>query len=327
LIRAAEWRVEKRDEEGDIRSFNLDTSFVPTAEAFQRFSQEIGKAPRSLVRIRRLELSEPRLSIDGRASFASFFDLVLALDRNPACRVSIPKVDGYLEARFWSDVLRTLEGEFGLPPHSISVEIGIESLGGVMEAEEILFELKEQAASLRYDPRGVLAYVLALESAAPVPPTENLGATPWANSATREHFAHLLGIAERRGVKLETHQRPVDPERAEPFSLEVARERLDFAFGFLKGWFSGEESSDGKDWTDLDLARALVWTAIQSGYLREEFYDAWKAGLGLQPFELGSPSEAALRALEPLLLTAVFPESSMVSAFSVLLEIDKNAKR
>lgn len=327
LIRSAEWKVERSEHVrpyGDTMiETDIESKFIPIETNFFKLAAILDESSASQVRIRGLEIGEPRYAIQGRPVCAAFFDLVFVLERDSDALISLPKVDGYLEARFWSDVLRTTETGLGLPAHSIRVEVGVETLGGVVEADEILFELKDQVERLRYDPRGELMDTLRLDSATPILPSEDFALNPWGAIQIKGHFESLQAVTRKRGVSLNCIQSR-DPSRSTvPFSLESVHANMKFAFSFLREWFSGEADDEGKDWIDLDLARAIVWTAIQSGYLREENYDAWKAEFGPQPFESGSASEAALRTLDPLLRTSVFPESSASPAFTALLEIEK----
>lgn len=327
LIRSAEWKVERseltRPCAQSTTEIDIESKFIPIETNFFKLAKTLDTSSASHVRIRGLEIGEPRYSIHGRAVCAAFFDLVFVLERDSDAVISLPKVDGYREARFWSDVLRTIETGMGLPAHSVRVEVGIETLGGVVEAEEILFELKDQVEQLRYDPRGELMDTLRLDSAIPVLPSQDIGANPWGANQIAGHFETLESVSRKRGVLLNCTPAREVSRSSVPFSLESLHANMNFAFSFLCEWFSGETDGRGKDWIDLDLARAIVWTAIQSGYLREESYDTWKAEFGPQPFEAGSASEAALRTLDPLLRTAVFPESSANPAFAALLEIEK----
>lgn len=335
LIRSAEWRAEAAAPSGGTVDFDLETRFVPTeaayaelAGAFERTSAA-GGTPR--VFIRGLELDEPRFAIAGRPVAASFFDLALALSRAPGAIVVLPKVDGYLEARFWAEVARAFERAFGLARDSIRIEVAIETVGGAVEAEEILFELKESAIGIVFDARLDRFDSLRLDSGAPSLPREDATRDPWAGIEIASRTETLETLARKRGVRL-TLRPDGGPTReienstsAEPstLSLETLREKASFAFGFLREWYEGNPRPGGRDWTDFELARALLWTAIHSGFLREENYEAWREEFGPQPFEGGSAADAAIRTLDPLVRTAIFPDSAKPLAFSILLEREK----
>lgn len=319
LIRAAEWVTEAAPATGEIVDFDLETRFVPTEAAYAELAAELertrraGRTPR--VFLRGLELDEPRFAIAGRPVAAAFFDLALALSRAPDAIVVLPKVDGYLEARFWAEVVRAFELGLGLSRDSTRFEVAIETLGGAVEAEEILFELKESAIGIAYDVRLDRFDSLRLDSGAPSLPREDAAFVPWTEA--------LETLARKRGVRLSLRPAAESATETPTLSLERLRATATFAFGFLKQWYEGTPVPGGRDWTDFELARALLWTAIHSGFLREENYEAWREEFGPQPFEGGSAADAAIRTLDPLVRTAVFPDSAKPLAFSILLEREK----
>jgi hypothetical protein len=322
LIRSAEWTVEAAvsgpGEKETRVEFDLESRFVPTENAFSGFATALERVRAdgrtSRVFIRGLELDEPRFTLSGRAVPAAFFDLVLALSRDPGAVVVLPKVDGYLEARFWAEVARSLETAFALARESIRFEVAIDTLGGVVEAEEILFELKDSVIGIVYDVRLDRFDALRLESGAP-----SLEAGAGLDVAARAET--LLVLARKRGVRFDLRAR--DEATGGVVTLDSLHERASFAFRFLCDWFGGNPSPLGSDWTDFELARALLWTAIHSGFLREENYEAWREEFGHAPFEAGTTEDAAIRTLDPLVRTAVFPDSAKPLAFSVLLEREK----
>lgn len=323
LIRSAEWIVDRHglgaeNLEKKRETFDLYGKFIPTESDFFRISERLSDPSLSenvRLRLRGLELSEPRSIVQGRSGYAAFFDLVLTLSRNPHTLIGIPQIESYLEARFWSEVLHTLETGLSLPKHSIRVEVGIDSLSSVVEAEEIIFELKDVVESLRFDPRMVLFDELKLDSASPRASLPEM-------SFNRLH-ENLLVMCRKRGVRFISTP-AVNPEAViSPFTLDALQTQVNFAYHFLREWFSGNPNYQEKQWEDFELARALIWTTIHSGFLRIENYEAWKEEFGPQPFESGSAEDAAIRTLDPLLETAQFPEYSMHSAFTTLLELEK----
>ncbi|MBS1962720.1 MAG: hypothetical protein JST04_10920 [Bdellovibrionales bacterium] len=335
LIRAAEWRTEAAPMAGETVDFDLESRFVPTEAAYAELVRELDRAgsagKTARVFLRGLELDEPRFSIAGRPIAAAFFDLALALSRGPGAIVVLPKVDGYLEARFWAEVVRSFELSLGLPRDSTRFEVSIETLGGAVEAEEILFELKESAVGIRYDVRLDRFDALRLDSGAPNLPREDFTGDPWTGLEIATRTEALETLARKRGVRLSLRpdggpiREAASAETGETpaFSLDRLRAMASFAFGFLKEWYEGTPTPGGRDWTDFELARALLWTAIHSGFLREENYEAWREEFGPQPFEGGSADDAAIRTLDPLVRTAIFPDSAKTLAFSILLEREK----
>ncbi len=322
LIRAAEWRVARAGSSaGFARDCDLEYRFVPSAESYGEFVEILAGAPNSgaglRVRIRGLELDEPRFPVAGRPVCAGFYDLILTLAHAPTTLVVLPRVESYLEARFWAEVCRDIEAGLGKPRNSIRLQAEIATVGGIAEAEEIVFELKDSLEAVLFDPRLLVIDQLKLESPSPA----------WRNPEVAAAFDSLRTVTERRGALLDARPeiRSTRDEAWElpPLSIDALRETVLLAFEFLGSWFQGDARPAGRDWVDFDLMRSVVWTAIHSGFLREENYEAWKEELGVQPFEVGSIEDSALRTLDPLLRTAVFPESSMAVAFSILLDLEK----
>jgi len=310
--------------------FDLETRFVPTESGYRELVQKLDRAraegKRARVFLRGLELDEPRFALAGRPVCAAFFDLALVLSRAPDAIIVLPKTDGYLEARFWAEVARSFEMSFGLGRDSLHLEIAIETLGGLVEAEEILFELKDMAVALLFDVRLARLDALRMESGQPSLPREDVAVDPWAGIEIASRVENLETLARRRGVRLDLRPegRPVLDSGSSSFiSLDSLHAKTSFAFSFLREWYSGNAMPGGKDWNDFELARALLWTAIHSGFLREENFEAWRDEFGSAPFETGSACDAAIRTLDPLVRTAVFPDSAKPLAFSILLEREK----
>jgi hypothetical protein len=337
LIRSAEWVSQagknENNEHENALDFDLKARFVPIEAAYRGFIRELERAKnedrKARVFLRGIELDEPRFSIGGRGICASFFDLALTLSLNPRAVIVLPKVDGYLEARFWAEVARSLETSLGLLRDSIRFEVALDTLGGVVEAEEILFELKDSVVGIVYDVRLDRFDALLLESGAPSVPREDPTVDPWSGVEVAARVKNLESLARQRGVRIDLRpksetNRSADGSPASPLlTLDSLHGKTRSAFQFLRGWFGGEPFSGGKDWTDFEVARALLWTAIHSGFLREENYEAWREEFGGLPFEVGSVEDAAIRTLDPLVRTAVFPDSAKPLAFSILLEREK----
>jgi hypothetical protein len=327
LIRSAEWQMRRAGESlPPALEFNLDSRFVPTVSAYVALAESLenarGKGESTRVFLRGLEIDEPRYLIGGKAVSAAFFDLVLTLSRNPDSILVLPRVDGYQEARFWSEVGRSLEESLGLGLGRIRFEVSIESQGGIVEAEEILFELKDSLVGIVYDARLDRFDSLLLESGTPRLPREDPSVDPWAGPEIASRIENLEVLARKRGVRFERRY-PKTASESTLLTLDSLHQKVVSSFWFLKEWFDGNVEADGKDWVDFELSRALLWTAIHSGFLREENYDAWRESLGKQPFEAASAESAALKTLDPLVRTAVFSDSAKALAFSVLLDREK----
>jgi malate synthase len=117
------------------------------------------------VRPRNWSLEEKHFPVQGSAISASLFDFGLhffqsaraLLAGKTAPYFSLPKLEGYLEARLWNDVFVFAEEKLGIPHASIRANVTVETVSAVFEMEEIVFELREYAAALECSPSNYLA--------------------------------------------------------------------------------------------------------------------------------------------------------------------------
>jgi malate synthase len=109
-----------------------------------------------VARPRGWHLEEKHVRLDGRRVSASLFDWGLFFfhnARNLVARGSgpyfyLPKLENRLEARLWNDVFVHAQAALGLPRGTVRSTVLIETITGVFEAEEILYELREHASGL-----------------------------------------------------------------------------------------------------------------------------------------------------------------------------------
>jgi malate synthase len=109
-----------------------------------------------LVRPRGWHLVEKHVRIDGEPVAGAFVDAGLYLYRNARALLDkgtgpylyLPKMESYLEARLWAEVLAFIEGELGLEPGTVKTTVLIETLPAAFEMEEILYELREHSCAL-----------------------------------------------------------------------------------------------------------------------------------------------------------------------------------
>jgi malate synthase len=109
-----------------------------------------------MVRPRGWHLEERHVEVDGRPISASFFDFGVFFFHNARELVArgtgpyfyLPKLEHYLEARLWSDVVRCAEEEAGLRPGTTRATALIETLPAALQMDEILYELRENSAGL-----------------------------------------------------------------------------------------------------------------------------------------------------------------------------------
>jgi malate synthase len=112
--------------------------------------------PIVMVRCRGLHLDDANLQVDGESVSGGLMDLALStfhtarvlLAQGKTPKYYVPKVEHYLEARWWNRLLTLLEKELGLPIGTLRATFLIETLPAAFQMEEILFELRDHAAGL-----------------------------------------------------------------------------------------------------------------------------------------------------------------------------------
>ncbi len=112
--------------------------------------------PLLMVRCRGLHLDEANLRVDGEAVSGGLMELALAtyhtaerlIAQGKTPKYYVPKVEHYLEARWWDTLLRLIEEALGLPLSTVRATFLIETLPAAFQMEEILYELRDHAAGL-----------------------------------------------------------------------------------------------------------------------------------------------------------------------------------
>ncbi len=109
-----------------------------------------------LVRPRGWHLYEKHWLLDGEPVPGAFVDFGLYLFHNAAELKArgtgpyfyLPKLEGHLEARLWSDVIAFAEKQLGLVPGTVKVTVLIETILAAFEMDEILWELRDYIVGL-----------------------------------------------------------------------------------------------------------------------------------------------------------------------------------
>ncbi len=109
-----------------------------------------------LVRPRGLHLVEKNMLINGSPVPAPLFDFGLYLFHNAAelrrrgtgPYFYIPKLEHYLEARWWANVFADAEKTLNLPRGTIKCSVLIETITAAFQMDEILYELREYVTAL-----------------------------------------------------------------------------------------------------------------------------------------------------------------------------------
>lgn len=134
-------RAEKRDDEGNlVKEYVLDPDDMPLL----------------MVRIRGLHLDESNITVDGEPVAGSIVDFALSMHhaariliyKNKTPKFYVPKVEHYLEARWFDRLFTLVEKYMELPTGTVKATFLIETLPAAFQMEEILYEIRRHAAGL-----------------------------------------------------------------------------------------------------------------------------------------------------------------------------------
>ena len=109
-----------------------------------------------MVRIRGLHLDESNITISGQAVSAALLDLVATVYHSAKKQIEqgltpkfyVPKIEHYLEARYWNDLFSAVEKLFGFELGTIRMTFLIETLPAAFQIEEILYELRQHIVAM-----------------------------------------------------------------------------------------------------------------------------------------------------------------------------------
>lgn len=137
--------------------------------------------PKSITRLmvvpRPMRAMDHALKIDDGSVPAAFFDLALHAMLNAeklrlrqgGVYLYLRCLMGHVEARLWNDIFTFLEAHLNMPQGTFRATVMMDSLAAVLEADEILFELKHHSAGLSLDPQTFAADHLTLFSSPDLP--------------------------------------------------------------------------------------------------------------------------------------------------------------
>ena len=115
-----------------------------------------GELPTIIVRPRGWHLTEKHIRIGGHSSSGSLTDFGLYFFHNAKELIKrgsgpyyyLPKMESHLEARLWAEVFSFSEEYLGIPHGTIRATCLIETIMGVFEMDEILYELRDYSSGL-----------------------------------------------------------------------------------------------------------------------------------------------------------------------------------
>ncbi|MEM8963932.1 MAG: malate synthase A [Acidobacteriota bacterium] len=161
-----------------------------------------------MVRVRGLHLDEANLEIDGTPVAGGLLDLALVLfhtgkrfvEQSTTPTFYVPKVEHYLEARWWNQLFTLAQKAVGLEVGTLRATFLIETLPAAFQMEEILWEIREHAAGLnvgRWDKIFSDIKVLKAHPDRVMADRASIGLNrPW----MRNYARRLINVCHRRGA-------------------------------------------------------------------------------------------------------------------------------
>ncbi len=109
-----------------------------------------------MVRPRGLHLNERHLLIDGEETSGSLVDFGLyvfhnyetLMDNNSAPYFYLPKLEHYLESRWWNEVFAFAQNFLRVPQGTFKATVLVETITASFQLDEIIFELKDHIVGL-----------------------------------------------------------------------------------------------------------------------------------------------------------------------------------
>ena len=143
--------------EGQMNLIDAVNKTISYTDSVKNKSYQLNeKIATLIVRPRGLHLPEKHLLIDGKEVSGSLVDFGLyvfhnhkkLLENNSGPYFYIPKLEHYLEARWWNTVLDFTENYLKLKRGTIKVTVLIETITASFQLDEIIYELKEHIVGL-----------------------------------------------------------------------------------------------------------------------------------------------------------------------------------
>ncbi len=186
------------------------------------------------VRPRGLHLTEAHLEVFGQRAPASLVDFGLFLFHNAAALLAkgavpsfyLPKLESYLEARWWNQVFVRAQERLGLPVGTIKATVLVETLPASFQLDEILWELKDHSAGLncgRWD--YIFSYIKTLRAHPDfvLPDRSVVGMTqPMMAAYTRR----VVAVCHRRGAHAMGGMAAQIPIKDDPAANEAAMAKV-----------------------------------------------------------------------------------------------------
>ncbi len=161
-----------------------------------------------MVRVRGLHLDEANVRVDDQPVAGGLLDFALCMVHAAPALIArgktpafyVPKVEHFLEARWWSRLFSLTEDALELPRSTVRATFLIETLPAAFQMEEILYELRDHAAGLnggRWDKIFSDIKCLRTHPDRVLADRASIGMNhPW----MRDYARHLIDVCHRHGA-------------------------------------------------------------------------------------------------------------------------------
>jgi len=222
-----------------------------TSDAGKRY--ELNKDTATLlVRPRGWHLPEAHVRVDGEEVSGALLDFGLYFFHNAAETLArdsgpyfyLPKLEHYLEARWWNDVFKKAQDLLGIPQGSVRVTVMVETVTAAFCMDEMLYQLRDHVCGLnagRWD--YIFSFIKHFRERADhiFPDRSQVTMTV---PAMRAYTQRLVAVSHRRGAHAIGGMAAFIPSRKDPAVNETAianvrkdKER-ELADGFDGTWVS-----------------------------------------------------------------------------------------
>ena len=180
-----------------------------TAETLEKvYALNPDDMPLLMARVRGLHLDESNLLVDGTPVSGGMMDYVLStfhtarilMAQGKTPKYYVPKVEHYLEARWWNDLCTMVEEALDVAVGSFKATFLIETLPAAFQMEEILYELRQHAAGLnggRWDKIFSDIKVLRAHADRVLADRNTIGMNrPWMS----DYVKHLIWVCHKHGA-------------------------------------------------------------------------------------------------------------------------------
>lgn len=205
-----------------------------------------------VLRPRGLHLPEAHVRVDGEEVSGALFDFGLYFFHNAAETLArdsgpyfyLPKLEHYLEARWWNDVFKKAQDLLGIPQGSVRVTVMVETVTAAFCMDEMLYQLRDHVCGLnagRWD--YIFSFIKHFRERADhiFPDRSQVTMTV---PAMRAYTQRLVAVSHRRGAHAIGGMAAFIPSRKDPAVNETAianvrkdKER-ELADGFDGTWVS-----------------------------------------------------------------------------------------